>query len=401
MPKRKRHNSGSGPNASQQTADRNDESPASTNATSGGSSTESYRSKCEASMQSLRNNAFFPTLGISDDDIGFLKQLQSVYKVELSHWATAGYGYRIMIIWDYNRLWGHFNFGHYSGIFLIDPGPAKFSEETVEFPFQWRGTYTKMPNMIYNSPLTTGVLKIDMIDRDISGHFACMRAASKDYYEFSGKKVMGPNVVPRSLQSFIDEWNEYAVFESEEKIRLGLSSDCEQESSGEESDSESVSETESQFEWTVQDQDDFLRSVTGIFNISCKTIEEEWPSRARNLTMRFHIDRDNGKVWGMFDLGVWDGFLLFMSTPNNIQHDVPLKFRWRSRDVDTGSNNEGEGEVTIDDRHAIQGVFRGMYGDDIEFKGHRKFMPGNVSGYQPSYYQMQWQEYQHGINPWR
>jgi hypothetical protein len=207
--------------------------------------------------------------------------------------------------------------------------------------------------------------------------------------------LFGPSRVPRSLQSFIDEWNDHAIWGEDETVRLppGSKNDLESIKPSVSSSESSVSSTE----WTAEDQGEFLACVTGLFDITSTAIEQNWSTKANKLSIRFHVDREKNNVWGMFSTGICDGFLLLMNSPNNLEPDVPLKFRWRGREADTGDSMSGAGEVSIGDNRTIQGVFYDMYGN-VDFTGERKFMPANISGYEPQYYRGQWIEYEPGIS---
>jgi hypothetical protein len=87
----------------------------------------------------------------------------------------------------------------------------------------------------------------------------------------------------------------------------------------------------------------------------------------------------------MFSMGVCDIFLLSMNSPDNLEHEVPLKFSWHGREADTGDSMSEAGEVSIMDDRMIRGIFHDMYGH-VDFTGRRKFMPSNVSSYEPWYY---------------
>jgi hypothetical protein len=135
-----------------------------------------------------------------------------------------------------------------------------------------------------------------------------------------------------------------------------------------------------------------MRFVTGVFQVSSRAIERDWPSKARQLSLRFHVDHDEGKVWGKFDAGICEGFLLLQNSPDALELDTPLRFRWRGSEADTGDGLSGVGEVTFSDEGVkIAGVFKNMYGT-VDFKGRRKLMPSNVSGYEPWYYRSGWRE---------
>ena len=296
-----------------------------------------------------------------------------------------------MLRWDYNRLWGSFEFGFFQGILLIDPAPnAEILKESKTYLFEWRGTSPGVPDTIFNNALlTNGEIELGEVGK-IRGHFNAM--LGEDRCEFHGKTPFGPALVARSLQSFVDEWNDYNFLGDDETIRLPSvvkdDSECEESTSIESIASPIASST-----WAEDDREQFLGAVTGIFNISSEVVEGEWPAKARNVSIRFHIDRERDKVWGKFNMGICEGFLLFDKSPDDLMPDDLLEFRWRGREDETGRSKSGGGEVTISEKRRIKGSFRGLYGENLDFEGGRNFMPSRISGYEPSYYKNQWDEY--------
>ncbi|KAH8807285.1 hypothetical protein F5884DRAFT_788887 [Xylogone sp. PMI_703] len=146
---------------------------------------------------------------------------------------------------------------------------------------------------------------------------------------------------------------------------------------------------------TEEDQKDFLNAVTGVFDITSKGVKEEWPDMADNLTIRFHIDKQGKKVWGQFDVGIMEGYILLDVAPDKIAPGTPVKFKWRGRDPENGEASSGSGQVTISGDKTVKGVFHEMHAE-VDFKGKRKAMPANRSGYEASYYRLGWEEYREG-----
>jgi hypothetical protein len=145
-------------------------------------------------------------------------------------------------------------------------------------------------------------------------------------------------------------------------------------------------------EWTKEDQHEFLKSVTGVFNITSEAIEGEWPRMSQRLTIRFHVDEEQNKIWGRFDMGIVDGSILLNPSPGELEHDTPMKFQWRGRQSETGSPEKGSGELTISENRTIRGVFHGMCGN-IDFKGRRRLMPSGISGQNVGFYRQSWEDY--------
>jgi hypothetical protein len=136
-----------------------------------------------------------------------------------------------LLVWDYDRIWGSFNFGAYNGMLMVDHGPQseppngfvgsendddqdqgdddedQGPREPVYFDFTWRGYHTANPNILYSNPdLTKGRIAFDTVH--IRGFFKLMGGGPDYCQPFEGGAQWGPRRVPRSLESFIDEWNE-------------------------------------------------------------------------------------------------------------------------------------------------------------------------------------------------
>jgi hypothetical protein len=113
---------------------------------------------------------------------------------------------------------------------------------------------------------------------------------------------------------------------------------------------------------------------------------------SQRLTVRFHVDEEQNKIWGRFDMGIVDGSILLNPSPDELEHDAPMKFQWRGRQSETGSPEKGSGEVTISGDRTIRGVFHGMCGN-TDFKGRRRLMPSGISGQDAGYYRRSWDDY--------
>jgi hypothetical protein len=346
-----------------------------------------WRARFPNSIDTLRENEYLNALDVPIIEKLALQRIQSVYRVRVPQWPQVGYGYRMMLIWDHNRLWGSFELGSFEGIMVIDPGPSK--DVPMAYSFRWRGTSTKTPNTVFNSAWTTGEILLGATGR-LKGHFDAMLGVGLPYgrCDFTAKCEMGPAVVPRALHSFVEEWNRLATSNEREAIRSPPSSD---DSSSKESLLSSRTCSEDSSEWTAETHCHFLGYVSGMFSITSTTIAQNWPSKTRWLTIRFHVDLELGKVWGKFDMGVCEGFLVLKNSPESVEPGIPLQFQWRGSDVD-GDRMSGKGEVTIMADHCIrEGVFHDMWGD-VHFEGRRRAMPAWVSGYEGWYYREQWKK---------
>ena len=215
------------------------------------------RAKFMAARNSLRNNPFLNNPTLSDHDRIYLRCIQGTWKVKLAPYANRGYTAQMMLIWDYDRIWGSFDFGSYKGILMVDHGPrceppqlaggeeensgdggdedkggeksglhgedvsGGDSEELMYFDFTWRGERSRMPEVLVNNPLITKG-KIQFGSTWIKGYFEGMAGLGRlpnSRCDFDGSPLFGPRRVPRDLESFIDSWNELTIFDEMETVR--------------------------------------------------------------------------------------------------------------------------------------------------------------------------------------
>ena len=108
-----------------------------------------------------------------------------------------------------------------------EDGPAA---DPIYFDFEWRGTCSGMPDVVLNNPLITKG-KIEFGTTHISGFFEGMSGPSGERCDFDGEALWGPRRVPRTLQSFIDDWNDFNYFGEDETVRPAPSSITEGSSS--------------------------------------------------------------------------------------------------------------------------------------------------------------------------
>lgn len=202
--------------------------------------TDPAMDKYRPAWDTLKANSFVNDPNLSEFHRVYLGGIQGTWKVKQENWANQGYSFQIMLIWDHDRIWGAFDLGFYKGVLMVDHGPkrepSEFSDEQygevegnepepIYYDFTWRGTCTEIPDtLINNSLITKG--KIEFGTTWIRGYFEGMYGIglANGRCDFDGKSIYGPRRVPRNLQSFIDDWNDMAVFEEEETVRLVPSS---------------------------------------------------------------------------------------------------------------------------------------------------------------------------------
>ncbi|ETS76201.1 hypothetical protein PFICI_11588 [Pestalotiopsis fici W106-1] len=198
--------------------------------------TDPAMDKYRPAWDTLKANSFVNNPSLSDRDRIYLRSIQGTYKVKLEHLADRGHGFQMMLVWDYDRIWGVFDFGSYKGVLMVDHGPDReppeFSRDVdsdeedeagpdpIYFDFTWRGTSSHMPDTIINNSLITKG-KIAFGTSEISGYFEGPIADGRPEgrCNFHGQPPFGPRRVPRNLESFIDDWNELNIFEEDESFR--------------------------------------------------------------------------------------------------------------------------------------------------------------------------------------
>lgn len=198
--------------------------------------TDPAMDKYRPARDTLMANTFVNNPNLSDLDRIYLRGIQGTYKVKLEPWADRGHVFQIMLVWDYDRIWGSFDFGSYKGTLQVDHGPDReppefcreddsdedeeIEPEPTYFDFTWRGTCSHMPDTIINNSLITKG-KIAFGPCDISGYFEGPIADGNPAgrCNFDGEPLRGPRRVARTLQSFVDDWNELNVLEDDETVR--------------------------------------------------------------------------------------------------------------------------------------------------------------------------------------
>lgn len=182
--------------------------------------------KYRPARKALNANSFVNNPELSEDDRIYLRGIQATYRVERKHFPDYGHRFQIMLIWDYDRIWGSFDFGICKGILMVDPGPkgepaefsapAEYSKKgedeyvSIYHDFTWRGTCSHSPNVTLNNTyLTKG--KIEFGLEEVSGYFEGI--PQNEPFSFEGPIIPGPRRISRNLQSFIDEWNSLSVYQ--------------------------------------------------------------------------------------------------------------------------------------------------------------------------------------------
>jgi hypothetical protein len=190
--------------------------------------------RMQQSRKSRKDNRWLNGLELDEYCFEDLFGVQNTYVVQLDEHPDMGHAFRILL-WDYDRLWGRFDFGHTKGILLIDPGvdPALYDEDDgQELPFTWRGVPKAEPNIFLCNELNTkGKIRITPWERRIEGFFEFIMGNGQAGERFRGDKCafhakphFGPSVVPYTLSDTVELWNYYLPYPVKEaKVRQFLS----------------------------------------------------------------------------------------------------------------------------------------------------------------------------------
>ncbi|RVD83624.1 uncharacterized protein DFL_008006 [Arthrobotrys flagrans] len=267
-------------------------------------------------------------------------------------------------------MWGSFSIGSYKGVLLLDPGPKAKSSNV---PFEWRGTSAGAPDVLFMGPLCVGEVRFED-PGTIQGYFDVMHGKC----EFSGNPY-GPRVCPEHLQELVDRWNDYGSgLMPDEHLgaakSVATSADTPETPPGKESQeqNENGAETEPQ-------TDDFLKKwklqLNGVYDVACSDIEG---NRTGNAPDQIRLLVDQQVCWGMFDIGIYTGYLRLDTEVSDIQPGKHLRFQWRGQETDFRLKKDNDdGAITTNDRFEVNGYFKGMVGERLVFRGRRK--PGPCS----------------------
>lgn len=265
-----------------------------------------WHARVEKSTKSLLENPWLNRLDLDEDDLQMLQMVQNSYVVQLDGWPDHGYGLRIWLLWDYDRLWGHFNLGHTQGIFLVDPGvdPSLCDEDgSQELPFVWRGVHKNEPNMVYNNEsVTKGKIRINWHNTTLEGYFGFIHGNGSAGGDLNGdqkcafhaKKHVGPHIVPYTLEDTVEQWNDWISFSVlHVKVRQFLSpvdraTDLRKRDEG----SDYVTDDEENDDTSLVSQDSSDSQL-----IMGHVVD----NHGKSIPVRFRVDLKNDLVVGKFD----------------------------------------------------------------------------------------------------
>ena len=116
-----------------------------------------------------------------------------------------------------------------------------------------------------------------------------------------------------------------------------------------------------------------LGLINGVYDISCPTIEQEWPYENPTLILTL----DTPQIWGSYDFGMFSGILHIPSRPYSASSSQFLELRWRGRENGEGEMSFGEdccGGLSFLGDGLIEG-WMNLYGK-CWFHGVRRDGPG-------------------------
>jgi hypothetical protein len=134
-------------------------------------------------------------------------------------------------------------------------------------------------------------------------------------------------------------------------------------------------------------------TITGVYNVSCPELEEQYPEDANNLRLFFCVDNEAGKIWGGFQLASKSGVMLLADgyTCDN----GPVSFGWRARDLDQGGLSFGRGcfgEIEFARDGRMQATFYNLFSESQHLQGTRR--PGPLwCGKSAWEFEREWDEF--------
>ncbi|PYI02586.1 hypothetical protein BO78DRAFT_274513, partial [Aspergillus sclerotiicarbonarius CBS 121057] len=184
-------------------------------------------------IKSRDENTWLNSHDTSKEEFLDFRSIQNTYKVQLNEFPNSGYSFRIWLLWDYDRIWGKFDFGYTKGMFLVDPGPKmpKYDDDdgykSQTLPFCWRGVRKTEPDyLLCNELIMKGKICINQWEHTLEGVFEYMTGnsnAGEGSCAFHAKAHFGPSVVPYCLEDIVEEWNVYSSLPvPEDRVRQYL-----------------------------------------------------------------------------------------------------------------------------------------------------------------------------------
>jgi hypothetical protein len=117
------------------------------------------------------------------------------------------------------------------------------------------------------------------------------------------------------------------------------------------------------------------RFITGVYNVSSRQLEEQYPHEASNLRFFLCVDNEAGKIWGGFELASKSGVLCIKDDYTGT--NGPLSFGWRARDLNQGRLSFGKGcfgNIQFFDDRSFKATVSNMFSgrEPVELEGVRR-----------------------------
>ncbi|KAF2005677.1 hypothetical protein P154DRAFT_559827 [Amniculicola lignicola CBS 123094] len=137
--------------------------------------------------------------------------------------------------------------------------------------------------------------------------------------------------------------------------------------------------------------------ISGDYDIRIPVIGENWPSRVDHFGFSIHIDEPADKIYGSFDIVIFEGSLLLGDEAKKVKLGKALTFQYRGRECETGTTQRGSGTLTFRPK-GLKGKFYGLWGEKMEVEGKRTGR--GVVGYKADRSRLGWAEYKEHMNRW-
>jgi hypothetical protein len=121
------------------------------------------------------------------------------------------------------------------------------------------------------------------------------------------------------------------------------------------------------------------RLITGVYKVSSRQLEEQYPHDASKLRFFLCVDNEAGKLWGGFELASKSGVLCIKDDYTGT--NGPLSFGWRARDSNQGRLSFGKGcfgKIQFFDDRSFKATVSNMFSgrEPVELEGVRR--PGPI-----------------------
>ncbi|MCJ1224456.1 hypothetical protein MMC12_001101 [Toensbergia leucococca] len=116
-----------------------------------------------------------------------------------------------------------------------------------------------------------------------------------------------------------------------------------------------------------------LGLVNGYYEISCPTVEEEWPGWC-NDGLGLTLTLDGTRLWGAYEFGMFEGIMMIHQNPTTVGSGEELTLSWRGREMsehEMSFSFTNTGGISFLGDGRIEG-WADMYGEKMRFFGRRQ-----------------------------